>query len=73
MRHYLNLIIICFFSCNTDSSKMKKTDLVDFTDIQIQFITGDEVKVLYKMHIFKENDKVKALKQKTLLLLWVKN
>src|SRR5690606_23355143 len=64
MKHYLNLIIlICIFSCKTNNDHINETEFHDFSDIKIDFRTGDEVRTLSRMLILKDSQKIRAVKQ----------
>lgn len=43
---------------------MDKSGLNDFAEIQIEFVTGDEVMTLHRMSIFKDSTTIKATKEK---------
>jgi hypothetical protein len=51
-------------SCNTKGNKLDKSELEDFVNIQIQFVTGDETMTLHKMSFFKVGQKIMAKKER---------
>lgn len=58
------LFLILLFSCNTNKKEVDKNELNDFANIQIEFVTGDEVMSLHRMSIFKDSKTIKATKEK---------
>jgi hypothetical protein len=58
------LFLILLFSCNTNEKKVDKSELNDFAEIQIDFVSGDEVMILHRMSISKDNTTIKATKEK---------
>ena len=61
MKTHLTILLLILTSCNND--KLEKTEFNDFSDIEIKFRTGDEVIEFYSMKIFKNGDKIKAIKK----------
>ena len=61
MRNYLIILLLILTSCNSD--KIDKAEFNNFSDIEINFQTGDERIKLYTMDIFKSGEKIKAIKK----------
>ncbi|AUC79967.1 hypothetical protein CW736_11595 [Nonlabens sp. MB-3u-79] len=65
MRFHLTILsLILLSSCNTNEKKVEKIALNDFSNIQIDFVTGDEMMILHRMSILKDSTRIRAIKEK---------
>ena len=64
MRKQIVIILLILASCSSD--KISKSELDDFSNIEIKFRTGDETIESYSMNIFKDGEKIKAIKKRPL-------
>ncbi|WP_299307395.1 hypothetical protein [uncultured Psychroserpens sp.] len=62
MRNHLIILLLILTSCNSD--KIDKVEFDAFSDIEIQFRTGDERIEFYSMDIFKSGEKIQAIKKR---------
>lgn len=67
MKYLLILIILLSnFSCNDDSKKIHASDLAEFSNLKVEFITGDESITSHRIDIIKDSDKIIATKKRPL-------
>ncbi|WP_203296769.1 hypothetical protein [Luteirhabdus pelagi] len=57
------LILLMFLSCRNEKNKISKTDLNDFQNIQIKFLSGDERTTVHRLSILKDESNIRIIKK----------